>query len=320
MSTPLISVVIPTYNRAHLVCEAIDSVLRQTYRAVELIVVDDGSTDDTAGVLKRYETRIRTVRQNNAGPSVARNHGAALASGEFVAFLDSDDLWLDHKLERQVSVVERAGGYVPCCLANIMMCWKQRRATSFDIALLNPPLECGVWTNVAEVLSTRFLLTNQGVMIRREVFHKLGGFNERLRLLEDHEFALRLALEGPWAYLREPLVIWRETASGSLYQSAQTNEAEWRRRMVEVIADHVCSLEATGGDRTILTNLRRELKRNRRGLAVANIEARGSRAAMWLARVLNKCEQYRRAMFTRSPWFPKMAVKTVGEQTTLREG
>lgn len=108
ISTPeRISVIIPTYNRARLVCRAVASALAQTHPAVEVIVVDDGSTDDTAGRLAAYGARIRLLRQANAGVCAARNAGMALAGGDFIAFLDSDDDWLPWKLSAQIAAFRR---------------------------------------------------------------------------------------------------------------------------------------------------------------------------------------------------------------------
>ncbi len=102
-----VSVILPTFNRAHLICEAIDSILNQTYRDFEIIVVDDGSTDNTTEVLQRYSDRITYIKQENKGPGDARNRGIAEAKGEYIAFLDSDDIWFKDKLELQVAVMEK---------------------------------------------------------------------------------------------------------------------------------------------------------------------------------------------------------------------
>lgn len=102
-----VSVIIPTYNRANLVCRAIDSALAQTHPDIEIIVVDDGSTDDTAERLAIYDQRIRVIRQPNAGVGAARNSGIALAGGEFIAFLDSDDDWLPWKLSAQIAAFQQ---------------------------------------------------------------------------------------------------------------------------------------------------------------------------------------------------------------------
>src|SRR5210317_1951921 len=100
---PLVSVIIPTYNRGWILAEAIDSVLAQDFKDYELIVVDDGSTDNTREILGRYGRDIVVLAQSNQGVSAARNRGIAACTGKFVAFLDSDDLWLPQKLSRQVN-------------------------------------------------------------------------------------------------------------------------------------------------------------------------------------------------------------------------
>jgi glycosyltransferase involved in cell wall biosynthesis len=306
----LVSAIIPTYNRAHAVCEAVESVLNQTYSKIEVVVVDDGSTDDTQAQLKKYGNRIRVITQNNAGPAVARNHGIAASNGELIAFLDSDDLWLPHKIDRQVALLHKAGVSIPCCLCNITMRWTDMERTSFETAYLAPSLEEGIWVNVDEVLATRFLLFNQGVAIRRNVLEKIGGFDENLWLLEDHELALRLSLEGPWAFLREPLVIWRESTSGnSLSQKAQKEESRWRERMVQILEKHLATVTEGRQHSTLRRNVHRELKRNRRCLRAAQIGELGSCGAA-VAKSIRKIEQYRRAVFIRSPWFPKMKVES----------
>ncbi|HET6262971.1 MAG TPA: glycosyltransferase family 2 protein, partial [Chloroflexia bacterium] len=107
-----VSVVIPTYNRAHCIAHAIDSVLRQALPPHEVIVVDDGSTDDTATVLARYDRRVRVLRQENGGVSVARNNGIAAASGQWIAFLDSDDEWAPQKLAAHAEAIGAGGTMV----------------------------------------------------------------------------------------------------------------------------------------------------------------------------------------------------------------
>ena len=104
----LVSVLIPTYNRAYIVEEAIESVLAQTYRPIEIIVVDDGSKDGTREALERFGDRIRYIYQDNAGLAAARNTGLAAARGEFVAFEDSDDVWVPWKLQAQVALMRHA--------------------------------------------------------------------------------------------------------------------------------------------------------------------------------------------------------------------
>src|ERR1051325_7839947 len=103
---PLVSVIVPTYNRANLLRETIESVLAQTYPNIELIVVDDGSTDETPELLKQYDDRLAYIRKQNAGGTAARNTGILAAHGEYLNFLDHDDLFLPTKIERQVKILQ----------------------------------------------------------------------------------------------------------------------------------------------------------------------------------------------------------------------
>ena len=205
---PLVSVVIPTFNRADTLGETLDSIFEQTYRPIEVIVVDDGSTDATAEVIKAYGDQIQYIYQNNAGPSAARNRGISQVGGDLITFLDSDDLWLPSKLETQVRLMNRLDTSIVCCLCNALMRQSDgREMVSFDSAELNPSLEEGVWMNVAQVLATRFIFFNQAVMVRRDALLETGGYDESLWLMEDQDLALRLALKGQWAFIKEPLVI-----------------------------------------------------------------------------------------------------------------
>ena len=109
----LVSVLIPTFNRAYILGKTIESVLAQTYQSLEIIVVDDGSTDDTRTLVATFDSRVRYIYQENAGLAAARNAGLAAAQGEFIAFQDSDDLWLPWKLQAQVALMRRFPGSGP---------------------------------------------------------------------------------------------------------------------------------------------------------------------------------------------------------------
>lgn len=114
----LVSIIIPAFNRESTIAASVESALAQDHPKIEVIVVDDGSTDGTIGELERFGDRIVVIRQPNAGPSAARNRGVANAKGEIVAFLDSDDLWLPGKVSRQVALMERASSRLVCCVCN----------------------------------------------------------------------------------------------------------------------------------------------------------------------------------------------------------
>ncbi len=306
----LVSTIIPTYNRAHIICEAVESALGQTYPNTEIIVVDDGSKDDTVERLKRYGDRIRILSQANAGPAAARNRGIEASRGELVAFLDSDDIWLPEKIQQQVSLLARAGASVPCCLCNILMKWNSGDRASFDIALLKTSAEEGLWLNVDEVLATRSVLFNQGIIIRRQVLDKIGGFDEKIRYLEDYEFPLRLSLEGPWAFIKTPLVVWRESMTNSVYKNSLRDELCTSECMVEVFEGHLARIEKTGRQPQLRRSVSRELRRARRHLWAAKIAQANSWGAA-LAASVETVERYRSALFRRSPWFPKMNVALV---------
>ncbi len=127
MTAPLISCIVPVWNRERFVAETLDSILAQTYRPIEVIVVDDGSTDGTPQVLAGYGDRITTLRQENAGPGPARNTGIRAARGEFLAFLDSDDLWLPEKLAIQHARFE-AHPELEACVTRLQNFWEPELA------------------------------------------------------------------------------------------------------------------------------------------------------------------------------------------------
>jgi glycosyltransferase involved in cell wall biosynthesis len=207
-----VSVIIPTYNRAATVLCAIQSALDQSYQSIEVIVVDDGSTDNTSEQLATFLSRIKFLRQKNAGPSAARNHGARHASGDILAFLDSDDIWISDKIARQVALMEAYGNAMTCCVCNAQIIdrniKKNSNANAFGIAGIKSQFEEAVWNNPGEVLASRFLLFNQVTAIRRDSFVKVGGYNTRISLLEDHDLALKLAtVGGVWGMITTPMVI-----------------------------------------------------------------------------------------------------------------
>jgi glycosyltransferase involved in cell wall biosynthesis len=212
-----VSVIIPTYNREATVLDAVQSALEQSYPCIEVIVVDDGSNDGTAKMLEGWSNRIKVLHQPNAGPSAARNHGARHASGDVFAFLDSDDLWLPDKIERQIALMDEFGKGMSCCVCNSLIFnnLQQEPEDAFHIARLFPETEIAIWKNPGEVLASRFLLFNQVAAIRRESFFKVGGYNSRIRILEDHDLALRLAAAGgAWGLIKAPLVRKRNDTKG----------------------------------------------------------------------------------------------------------
>jgi glycosyltransferase involved in cell wall biosynthesis len=200
-----VSVVIPAYNAERFVSESINSALAQTHSDVEVIVVDDSSTDGTARVLERYGSEIRVHRQPNAGAATARNAGASLATGEWLAFLDADDLWERTKLERQLADSAAAA-------------WAYSNRTNFgsrgDVPVLQSDVTAMHDGDVFIQLLSENFITSSSVLIRRELFRQLGGFNTQLRNAEDWDLWLRVAERHPIAYCAEPLVRYRFHSGG----------------------------------------------------------------------------------------------------------
>jgi glycosyltransferase involved in cell wall biosynthesis len=303
---PLVSVVIPTYNREGIIRDTIEDVFRQTYANIELIIVDDGSTDATLSILESYGDRIRWLTQENAGPAAARNRGIAIARGEFIAFQDSDDAWHPTKIARQVSLLTRAGESAVCCVCNCVVELPDVVIFSFQNAPLNPPINEGLWLNPAEVLATRFILFNQAVVVRRKVLERIGGYDESLRLMEDMELAMRLSLEGPWTFIHDPLAtrqakIERTLGNEATPQIVAENGANIREDVLQIVKrnEQLSFLEPL---------MEREFKRARRNLLAVRLMNNEAWSAKTLGWALERIEHYRMAVLRRSPWFPSMKV------------
>ena len=198
---PEVSVILPTYNRGWILKEAIDSVLAQDFRDFELIVVDDGSTDNTPQILDSYHQDLVVVRQPNRGVSAARNRGIAAAGGGLIAFLDSDDLWLPRKLSSQVVFFN-----------------------SNPEAVINQTEEIWIRNGVRVNPKTRHLkpsgmifepslalclVSPSAVMMKRSLFDEVGLFDEDLPACEDYDLWLRISWRYPVHLIETPLIIKR---------------------------------------------------------------------------------------------------------------
>jgi len=311
MPGSLVSVVIPTFNRARTIVRAVESVLQQTYRPLELIVVDDGSTDATAEVLRTHRDSIVYVYQDNAGPAAARNRGIRESKGEFLAFLDSDDMWRATKLQRQVDLLQQAGTDVPCCLCDTLMREADgQERTAFQIAWLTFREPQGLWVNPALVLATRFVLFCQAALIRRRFLLDCGGFDEQLWLMEDHDLALRLALRGPWAVIRDPLAVWcgekDEVHLSGLAQKEPTRLLQY----IEYIDRKVLAQEE-GLDQQMRQCLQRDLQRVRRRLLAQRWSAQGRILPGMAARVVAGWDRLWGAWFRRSRAHPRAQMQAI---------
>lgn len=203
--TPCVSVVLPTYNRANLLGETLESILGQDFRDFELLVVSDGSTDDTEAVVRSYEDRrIRLISQSNSGgPAAPRNTGVEHSRGEYVAFCDDDDLWMPHKLARQVAVLERA--------PRVALCYTHAVVFGDGDVIARRALKNGFAGNHFRRLLYGNIIANSSVMVRRSVLAEVGPFNVERALhgSEDYEMWLRIAHLHELACIREPLIRYR---------------------------------------------------------------------------------------------------------------
>jgi len=221
MNHPIFSIIIPTYNRAKLCLEAVQSVLGQTCESWELIIVDDGSTDDTKEVLKETkDSRFQYVRQENTGPSAARNKGARLARGKYLAFLDSDDLWLPEKLATQKEFFLQNPSFRICQTEEI---WMRKGKRIYPKK--KHKKEAG---HIFERALELCLVSPSAVAMEKELFWSVGGFDENLPAAEDYDLWLRILCKHPIGLVKEPLVIKR---AGEWNQLSFTTEAIDRYRI-----------------------------------------------------------------------------------------
>lgn len=204
-----VSAVIPVYNRRTDVIRAIESVLAQTVPVKEIIVVDDGSSDGTAeAVRSRYGARVRVLEQKNGGVSSARNTGIRAAQADWIAFLDSDDLWLPTKIEQQLQTLHRCGSDFGVCFTdncfggNPEMTW-----TSFEEAGFSPAGDQGDFDNATwRLLRAREPFFTSSLLIARDLLVELGGFDPSLIVGEDADIVFRLSLCTRFCYVSGVLV------------------------------------------------------------------------------------------------------------------
>lgn len=244
MRNTLVSVVMPAYNDAPYVAQAIDSVLAQTWSHIELIVVDDGSTDGTRDVVRSYGGRLCLVEQTNAGSAVARNRGIELAQGRYVAFLDADDWWHPEKLASQMQALQRQveqggpearmvytrferwnldekGCYAPPA-SLLPDCLSNAPPPAQQLAWIYPELleDCIVWTST--------------VMVERQLLLDEGGFDPARRKGQDYDLWLRLSQRAPWLLLDVPSALYRIRAGSITHVPKPVNdEYEILRRATE---------------------------------------------------------------------------------------
>jgi glycosyltransferase involved in cell wall biosynthesis len=209
-SSSLVTLVTPTYNQCQFLAETLDSVLAQTHTALEYVVIDDGSTDDTQTVLQSYSTRLRAISQNNCGQAATLNSAWARAQGEYLGYLSSDDLLLPTAVARMVAVLD-ADPEVVCVFPDSDLIDEQSRVVRravcrpFDLETAVVEQECFI---------------GPGALFRSSAFRAAGGWRADMRLAPDREFWIRLAAIGRFEFVRESLARYRTHPKATSFSAA----------------------------------------------------------------------------------------------------
>jgi glycosyltransferase involved in cell wall biosynthesis len=326
---PKVSVVIPTYNRAEKVQNCVESVLAQTFTDIEVIVVDDGSSDQTEQALQcAFGDRIRYYFQPNQGVSVARNMGIEEAKGEWVAFLDSDDLWEREKIERQLKAMERFGPECGACYTDVRFFNHSEAHTMFELAEESYRHEDAMGVNP----ETLRLLVRPGgagmviclssLLVTREAAIKTGGFDPSLLYSQDSEFMFRLAMRTGFCYVNCPLVLFDRSPAEDRHVgvSSAWNQREFFLRDSQLRLEGLLRLTEDQPS-AIRTLIRHQLGSVHSGWVNCYLEAgqyRKARAAAYKAvRMKQTLNIAAKSLLT---WIsPRLALRTVRHRESRRD-
>ncbi|MGB0059921.1 glycosyltransferase family 2 protein [Candidatus Binatus sp.] len=205
---PRVSVIIPAYNAAATIAGTIDSVVGQSFHDFEIICVDDGSTDGTLAIIRQYADGVRLIEQANSGPAAARNNGARHSSGEYLAFLDADDVWTPQFLDRGVAALDADRSlslvYCNCALAD-------SEGVALDTSIVGKGFDHAPSLN--ELLTQLWPIMPSAAIVRRTAYDACGGYRDALKgasfRFEDVDFWIKMREQGPFGYIDEPLITWR---------------------------------------------------------------------------------------------------------------
>ena len=225
MYKPLVSVIIPVYNCEKYIEEALNSVYKQTYPNVEIIVVDDGSTDRTLNILEKHKDRIKLYHQRNSGAAVARNHAIERASGELIAFIDGDDYWHPDKLEIQVKHFER-NPEIGVVASKIKYYWPDEKGVYPDPEKSFPENEGYSYAEVFyEEMFVSYMISTISIIMRREVVDRTGMFDPDLRKGQDQDYWLRAAWHTRIHKLERTLALYRMNYQSVTFNPGKVNYA-----------------------------------------------------------------------------------------------
>lgn len=261
---PLVSVIMPAYNAERFIGEAVDSALAQTHNRLKIIIVDDGSTDNTPAAIGRYagDPRVRAYHQDNAGPAAARNHGISYARGEYVAFLDADDLWKPDKLEKQLALFRgnpdlglvyslREGQ-----ILNERGEWVTDKERNRRYARNRAAGQYHKGNCFREMVGQIFIALSS-VVVPRRVLDRIGAFDADLITAEDRHLYARIAHHYPIDYVDEPLVIMRKHGANISWDPTREPQTlEFLRKIAGQFPE--CSLKRKGWMRAAYANCARQ--------------------------------------------------------------
>lgn len=219
-----ISVIIPNYNRAQLIGATIENMLNQSLPPSEIIVVDDGSTDDSVEVIRSFGSRVRLIEQTNQGPGAARNQGLEVASGNYIQFMDSDDLVSLNKLEIQLAAIKSSGADFAYCP------WVRSIINNKQIRFAGPILQSAAlpeWKSMLEWLMGTWCITFQNCLFRRQTLKAAGRFQTDMRIAEDGEYLVRILLTGAQPVFTDGcLVFYRTNGTDQISGSASSKRQQ----------------------------------------------------------------------------------------------
>ncbi|MBT1070840.1 glycosyltransferase family 2 protein [Pelotalea chapellei] len=255
---PRVSVITPTFNCASFIERALQSVVDQTYSDLEIIVVDDGSTDETAALLERWKGKVTYLSQSNAGPSAARNLGISRSNGEFIAYLDADDMWCPGKLEQQVAFLDL---HPECGLVHSDLYIIDEQDNPIQPNWYQLRQNAAVSGHCLKALLKGCAIQVPTVLERRSCHDRSGGFDTRFHQSEDYLHWIRAALNGyAVGYIPEPLAMYR-WRSGSLSKN-HVEMTESMIRMFELLVEEHTLLQGSGAEADLVRGRLDQLRRS----------------------------------------------------------
>jgi len=253
MYKSLISIIVPVYNAEKYISETLNSILCQTHKPIEIICINDGSTDNSLAILKEYSDWIIVLNQSNKGASVSRNTGLKVASGDYIKFWDADDLMNKMHIEAQYEAVKDYPGYIASCK------WGRFYDDDYKSTLFKPE---SVWKNLHSINWIELALKQKGDMasswlwlIPRDIITKSGGWNEGLSLNDDFEFSMRLLSKAKGVkFAQDAITYYRSGNNLSLASSNSHKSYKKALKSTELGTNHILQMDSSNKMKTLCAN------------------------------------------------------------------